>query len=156
VDDEHLRSAQRWDVSDLRRYMLVFGLTSTVFDLLTFGLLLKVFDAGEALFQTAWFVVSLLTELAVLLVLRTRLPLWRSRPGTLLWASTAAVAVLAIALPYSGAPAWLFGLVPLPGLLLGSLLAVVLGYAAATEWVKQRFYERHAKRPRPARRRHRL
>ena len=156
VDDEHLRSAQRWDVHDLRRYMLVFGLTSTVFDLLTFGLLLKVFDAGEAQFQTAWFVVSLLTELAVLLVLRTRLPAWRSRPGTLLWVSTASVAALAIALPYSGAPAWLFGMVPLPGSLLGSLLAVVLCYAAATEWVKQRFYARPPKRRRATQRRHRL
>ena len=109
--------------------MLVFGLTSTVFDLLTFGLLLKVFDAGEAEFQTAWFVVSLLTELAVLLVLRTHRPAWRSRPSTLLWASTAAVAALALALPYAGAPARLFGLVPLPAALLGSLLAVVLAYA---------------------------
>ena len=108
--------------------MLVFGLTSTVFDLLTFGLLLKVFDAGEALFQTAWFVVSLLTELAVLLVLRTHRPAWRSRPSTLLWASAAAVAVLALLLPYVGPTARLFGLVPLPAALLGSLLGVVLAY----------------------------
>ena len=64
--------------------MIVFGLISTVFDLLTFALLLEVFDAGEAVFQTAWFVVSLLTELAVVLVLRTRGPLWRSRPSALL------------------------------------------------------------------------
>lgn len=81
VDDEHLRSAQRWDVSDLRRYMLVFGLTSTVLALLTFGLLLQVFDAGEAVFQTAGFVVSLLTEPAMLLVLHTRLPAWHAVVG---------------------------------------------------------------------------
>jgi Mg2+-importing ATPase len=155
VDPERLATAQRWDVHDLRRYMLVFGLTSTVFDLLTFGLLLKVFDAGEAEFQTAWFVVSLLTELVVLLVLRTHLPAWRSRPGTLLWTSTLAVAVLAVALPYSGALARLFGMVPLPGLLLGSLLGVVLAYAAATEVVKQRFHARPARRRRAPRPRHR-
>ena len=135
--------------------MLVFGLTSTVFDLLTFVLLLKVFDAGEAEFQTAWFVVSLLTELAVLMVLRTHRPAWRSRPSTLLWASAAAVAVLALLLPYAGATARLFGLVPLPAALLGSLLGVVLAYSAATEWVKQRFYARPVVRRRAPRRRHR-
>ena len=155
VDPERLATAQHWDVHDLRRYMLVFGLTSTVFDLLTFGLLLKAFDAGEAEFQTAWFVVSLLTELVVLLVLRTHLPAWRSRPGTLLWTSTLGVAVLALALPYSGAPARLFGMVPLPGPLLGSLLGVVLAYAGATEVVKQRFHARPARRRRAPRPRHR-
>ncbi len=154
VDEDRLASAQHWDLRDLRRYMLIFGLTSTVFDLLTFGLLLEVFDSGEAQFQTAWFVVSLLTELVVLLVLRTHRPAWRSRPSTLLWASAAAVAALALLLPYAGAAAQLFGLVPLPPVLLGSLLAVVLAYAAATEWVKQRFYARPAARRRAPRRRH--
>ncbi len=149
VDPEHLASAQRWDVHDLRRFMLVFGLTSTVFDLLTFGLLLKAFDAGEALFQTAWFVVSVLTELAVLMVLRTRRPAWRSQPSTLLWASTLAVALLVLALPHLTPLARLFGLVPLPGTLQAALLVVVLGYAGATEWVKHRFYRRAARRRRP-------
>jgi Mg2+-importing ATPase len=140
VDEGRLARAQRWDVHDLRRYMLVFGLTSTVFDLLTFGLLLKVFDAHEALFQTAWLVISLLTGLAVLLVLRTHLPAWRSRPGTLLWASTLGVAVCALALPFVDPLARLFGMVRLPAALLGSLVLVVLAYPAATEFVKRRFY----------------
>ena len=155
VDPEHLERAQRWDVHDLRRFMIVFGLTSTAFDLLTFGLLLQVFGAGEALFQTAWFVVSLLTELVVLLVLRTRRATWRSRPGTLLWLSTLAVALLALALPFMAPLARPFGLVPLPGALLAALAAVVLGYAAATEWVKQHFYRRTARRRRPVHRRRR-
>jgi len=81
VDAERVASAQRWDVAEVRRFMLVFGLLSTVFDLLSFALLLYVFDAGEATFQTAWFVISLLTELAVLLVLRTHGPAWRSAPS---------------------------------------------------------------------------
>ncbi|MDP1690657.1 MAG: HAD-IC family P-type ATPase [Burkholderiaceae bacterium] len=92
VDADRLAVAQHWDVRDLRRYMLVFGLTSTVFDLLTFGLLLEVFNATEPQFQTAWFVVSLLTELVVVLILRTQLPAWKSRPGTWLWTTTALVA----------------------------------------------------------------
>lgn len=140
VDDDRLATAQHWDVHDLRRYMLVFGLTSSFFDLLTFWLLLNVFHASEALFQTSWFVVSLLTELAVLLVLRTHRPAWSSRPGKVLWMTTALVAVVALVLPFFGPVAALFGLVPPSPALLGSMLLVVLGYVAATEFAKRRFY----------------
>jgi Mg2+-importing ATPase len=140
VDADRLATAQHWDVRDLRRYMLVFGLTSTLFDLLTFWLLLKVFHASESLFQTSWFVVSLLTELAVLLVLRTHRPAWASRPGTVLWITTLLVAMIAVALPFIHPVAALFGLVAPPPGLLGSMLLVVLGYVAATEFVKRRYY----------------
>ena len=142
VDDDRLATAQHWDVHDLRRYMLVFGLTGSLFDLLTFWLLLKVFNASEAVFQTSWFVVSLLTELAVLLVLRTHRPAWSSRPGTVLWMTTALVAAAALALPFFGPAAALFGLVPLSPTLLGSMLLIVLGYVAVTEFAKHRFYAR--------------
>jgi len=148
VDEDRLATAQHWDVHDLRRYMLVFGLTSTVFDLLAFGLLLKVFEAPEALFQTTWFVVSLLTELVVLMVLRTHHRAWRSRPSTLLWTSTAVVAALALALPYITPLAGLFGMVRLPLTLLGSVLLIVLAYGAATEFVKSRFYAKPSRRRR--------
>src|SRR6185503_11468666 len=120
VDHDRLATAQHWNVHDLRRYMLVFGLTSSLFDLLTFWLLLNVFHASEAVFQTSWFVVSLLTELAVLLVLRTQHPVWRSRPATVLWTTTAGVAVVALVLPFFAPAAALFGLVPVPAALLGS------------------------------------
>ena len=98
--------------------------------------------------------VSLLTELAVLLVLRTRRPAWRSRPASLLWASAAAVALLALCCPMP-APARLFDLVPLAGRLAGRLLGIVLAYSAATEFVKHRFYARTIVRRRAPRRRHR-
>jgi Mg2+-importing ATPase len=148
VDDDRLARAQHWDVRDLRRYMLVFGLTSSLFDLLTFWLLLKVFHASAPLFQTSWFVVSLLTELAVLLVLRTHLPVWGSRPGTLLWMTTVVVAAIALAPPFIDPVAALFGLVALSPALLGSMLLVVLGYVAATEFAKRRFYARPPRRMR--------
>jgi Mg2+-importing ATPase len=135
-------------VRDLRRYMLVFGLTSSVFDLLTFWLLLKVFDAAEPVFQTSWFIVSLLTELAVVLVLRTQRPAWSSRPGTLLWVTTALVATVALALPFMAPVADLFGLVGLSPALLGSMILVVLGYVAATEFAKRRFHSRPGRRSR--------
>lgn len=140
VDSSMTESAQRWDIDRIRSFMLVFGLISTAFDLVTFFVLLHVFHAPEALFQSTWFVVSLLTELAVVLVLRTRLPCWKSRPGTLLWASTAAVALLAIAFPYLGSVSTMFGFVPLPPHVLGMGLAIVAAYICATELAKRRLF----------------
>jgi Mg2+-importing ATPase len=140
VDPERLERAQRWDVAALRRYMIVFGLLSTAFDLLAFALLLYAFKADEATFQTAWFVISLLTELAVVLVLRTRGAAWKSAPSPLLAWSTLAVVALALALPYADGAAALFGFVPLGAPLVAAALAIVAAYVAATEAAKLRFY----------------
>ena len=151
VDAEHLHKPQRWHIAEVRRFMLVFGLISSLFDLLTFAVLLWWFAAGAALFQTAWFVVSLLTELAVVLVLRTRRVAWRSRPGRLLSASTVAVFAFALWLPYGGSLAALFGFVPLPPSLLAASLLIVAAYVGLTEWAKHRFVaraiRRHARAP---------
>jgi Mg2+-importing ATPase len=146
VDAERLASAQRWDVAEVRRFMLVFGLLSTVFDLLSFALLLQVFDADEATFQTAWFVISLLTELAVLLVLRTHGPAWRSAPSRLLLFGALAVGVAALALPYAGGVAAVFGFTPLGWPILLAVLLVAAAYIASTEAVKLAFFR---KRPPP-------
>lgn len=155
VEPARVARAQRLSIGDIQRFMIVFGLVSSVFDLLTFGLLLKVFHAGEAGFQTAWFVVSLLTELAVLLVLRTQGPAWRSRPGKLLVSTTVAVAALALATPYLGPVSRLFDLVPLPPPVMAALLATLLAYAVATEAVKVWFFRDVRRRdkasPRPTR-----
>ena len=140
VDPEHVERPLAWDIAEVRRFMIVFGLVSSAFDLLTFWMLLGVFRADEALFQTAWFVVSLLTELAVVPVLRTQRPAWRSAPSALLVGSTLAIAALALALPFIGVLARPFGFVPLAGPLLASLLGVLAAYLAATELVKTRKY----------------
>ena len=140
VDPERVERAQHWDVATLRRYMLVFGLTSSVFDLLAFALLFAVLHAGERTFQTAWFIVSLLTEIAVVLVLRTRRPSWRSRPGTLLLAATLAACAGTLALPYLGPLTRLFGFEPLAPALLGACLAIVAAYIVATEAVKRWYF----------------
>ncbi|WP_395693453.1 magnesium-translocating P-type ATPase [Piscinibacter sp.] len=137
VDPERLAAPQRWRVLDLQRFMIVFGLISTVFDLLTFLLLHRWFHADEATFQTAWFSVSLLTELAVVLVLRTRGAFWRSAPSPLLWGTTAAVGVLALLLPLLAPVQSLFGFVALSPSLLAALLGVVLAYLVATELLKR-------------------
>jgi Mg2+-importing ATPase len=142
VDPDHLARAQRWRISDVQRFMIVFGLISSVFDLLTFAVLLWWLQAGETLFQTIWFVVSLLTELGVVLILRTRGPAWASRPSRLLLWTTIGVAVLALALPFMPLAAGLFGFaMPGPGEV-GFILLVVIGYLAATEIAKRRFYRR--------------
>lgn len=140
VDPERLAVPQRWNVKDIRRFMIVFGLVSSVFDLLTFALLIWVLQAGETLFQTVWFMISLLTELAVVLVLRTRRPALSSRPGAVLLWSTAMVLALTFAVPWLGPLSTTFGFVPLSAGLLVAIAAIVLAYIAATELVKSWFF----------------
>jgi Mg2+-importing ATPase len=140
VDPERLERAQRWSIADLRRFMIVFGLVSSAFDALTFVTLLTVFNADSATFRTSWFVVSLLTELAVVLVLRTRKPVTQSRASRLVLWTTAAVAAVALLLPFTGAVARLLGFVPLPLPLLAATIAIVAVYVLATEIAKARFF----------------
>jgi Mg2+-importing ATPase len=139
VDPELVAKPRRWDIDALRRLMLGFGAISSVFDFLTFGVLLYVFNAGAELFRTGWFVESLLTELGIALVLRTSRPLHRSRPGRWLGVSTGAVAALAVAIPYLPLTQY-FGFEPLPLPLLVTLITVTAGYVACSELAKRRVY----------------
>ena len=143
VDAQMLRHAQRWDLKVVRRFMLSFGLISSAFDLLAFALLLHVFHAGPALFHSGWFVISLLTELAVVLVLRTHHAAWRSRPSMLLMVATVAVALLAVALPFIGPAARVFGFVPMPAAMVATLMGLTLAYIGVTELAKRRFWRHH-------------
>ena len=140
VDDEEMARVQRWDLAQMRRFMIVFGLLSTAFDLATFWLLVGAFEAGESRFQTAWFVVSLVTELAVMLVLRSRGPSFASRISPLVLGSTVAVTALAFALPWTGPLARVFGFVPLEGSLVATMAGLVLAYLAANEVAKRAFF----------------
>lgn len=140
VDAERTLRPQRWQIAEVRRFMVVFGLLSSLFDVLTFLVLLQLFDADASTFQTAWFVVSLLTELAVVLVLRTRRPAWHSTPGRLLGGTTIGVAALALAVPYVGPLAEVFDFVALPWPLIGTLALIVMGYLLSTELAKHRFF----------------
>ena len=103
-------------------------------------MLLLVFHADEATFQTTWFMISLLTELAVVLVLRTHRPAFRSRPSRLLFLSTLTVAAATFAIPFMGTLSSVFGFVPLTSLQLGAVIAIVLGYIVATETAKVWFF----------------
>jgi len=142
VDPEFVQKPRRWDVRMIRNFMVAFGLVSSVFDYITFGVLLWWLRVSEPTFQTAWFVESLLTELVILLIVRTRRPFFRSRPGRWLWISTVAVAAVAIALPYLPGAAGAFGFTPLPATLMLVLVGITLAYAAANELLKAYFFRR--------------
>jgi Mg2+-importing ATPase len=139
VDREWIERPHRWDVNYIRNFMILFGLVSSVFDYLTFGVLLWVYQASAVEFRTAWFVESLLTELAVALVVRTRLPFYRSRPGRFLLYSTVVVAGLALVISYLPGSEYL-GFVPLPLSLLGLVVGIAVAYVVAVEVTKRYFY----------------
>jgi Mg2+-importing ATPase len=139
VDPELVDRPRRWDIAFIGRFMIDFGVLSSMFDMLTFGLLIVVFRAVPATFQTAWFVESLLTELVIALVVRTRRPFFRSRPGRLLFVSTIGLIVLSFAVPYVPGTQ-VFGFVPLPASLLGAVAAITGLYVVATELAKRWFY----------------
>ncbi|WP_246085096.1 magnesium-translocating P-type ATPase [Rhizobium glycinendophyticum] len=140
VDEEDLARPQHWSITEIQRFMIVFGLISSLFDLITFTVLLKIFHAGEQSFQTAWFVISLMTELLVVLVLRSRKPLGKTSPsGVLLW-STLAVTLVTLAIPYLGPAATPFGFVPLCGGEFLATLVIVGGYVAVTSLAKRLDY----------------
>ena len=111
VDEDMVAQPHRWNIRFIRDFMIIFGLVSSVFDYATFGLLLLVVHATEQQFQTGWFVESLLTELVIALVVRTRRLFFRSRPGKFLWISTLVVSLATLALPYTRF-GQLFGLIP--------------------------------------------
>lgn len=152
VDPELVAVPRRWDLRFIGRFMLEFGLLSSAFDALTFVVLSVGFGASPAVFRTGWFVESLFTELAIALVVRTQRRSWRSAPGRLLVGLSAAVAVLAFALPYSPV-APLLELEPLPLSMVLAIVGIAAAYLLASEQLKAWFYRsprRPSARPVPA------
>ncbi|MGK2914398.1 MAG: HAD-IC family P-type ATPase [Porticoccaceae bacterium] len=141
VDREAVDRPHRWDIAAVRRFMLTFGLISSVFDVLTFVILFRLTDASPLHFRTGWFVESLLTELLVALVVRTSLPCLRSRPGNLLLGLTVILVGVTFCLPYLPV-AGLFDLTPLPGTVIVAIVVIVGLYLLATELAKHWFYRR--------------
>ncbi len=141
VDDIFIQKPHRWDVAFIRRFMLVFGPLSSVFDLLTFGMLLWLVHADQAQFHTGWFIESVLSASVVVFAVRTRLPFLRSQPSRAMLLVTLLVAVAALLLPYTPL-ASILGFQPLPGLVLGLIAAIVSLYFISAELVKGWFYRR--------------
>jgi len=157
VDKELVETPRRWDIGFIRRFMIVFGLLSSVFDYLTFAVLIFVMRtplttvSGQALFRTGWFVESVLSASMVVLVIRTRRPVFRSRPGRMLAIATACIGVATIVIPYTPLGT-LFNLAPLPWTFLVMLAAILAVYASGAEAAKWLFYRLEARRPAPPRR----
>ena len=139
VDREWIERPRRWSIESLRTFMAVFGSISSVFDFVTFGILLWVYQAGPQLFRTGWFVESLMTELLIILVIRTYRPFYRSRPGRMLAALTLMMATIAVMLPFLPGVT-IFGFVPLPLPLLAVLLIVTALYVVTTELAKRHLF----------------
>jgi Mg2+-importing ATPase len=144
VDPELLERPAQWDIRLIRRFMIFFGPISSIFDFLTFGVMLFVFHARGSLFQTAWFTESLATQSLVIFAIRTRRsPFFRSRPGVALTVGTIGSVTVGLILPYTPLGAW-FGFTPLPLGFLAILAVMVVIYLALVELGKSFFFGRQS------------
>jgi Mg2+-importing ATPase len=139
VDPAFVQRPHRWDITFIRRFMLVFGPLSSVFDYLTFGVLLLLLRASPELFRTAWFVESVLSATLVVFALRSRLPFTRSQPSRAMLVVTALVALAALVIPFSPI-ATLLGFQSLPPIYLLAIAIIVLSYFVSAEAAKRSFY----------------
>ena len=140
VDESMVECPHRWDVAFIRRFMLIFGPLSSLFDIATFGVLLWILKANEAQFHTGWFIESVLSATAVVFVLRTRRTIDKSHPSRAMLTVTGIIALVTLFLPYSPlAP--LLGFTALPLSSLGMILAIVVLYFASAEFTKHWFYK---------------
>ncbi|MCX6236664.1 MAG: HAD-IC family P-type ATPase, partial [Bacteroidia bacterium] len=141
VDDEMVDHPRRWDIKAIRKFMITFGLVSSVFDYLTFGLLLLVLHANESQFRTGWFLESVISASMIVLVIRSRKPFFRSRPGKYLLIATISIAVITLILPFTSLGS-IFGFSPLTFTTYLLLLLIVVVYIVAAEITKTIFYKK--------------
>jgi Mg2+-importing ATPase len=144
VDNSYLNSPKRWDMAFIRKFITVFGPISSVFDFLTFFILLFIFNAQASLFQTAWFIESICTQTLIIFVIRTRVvPFYRSRPSKLLVGSTFLIVSVACILPFTVLGS-IFGFVHPPLSFFGMLAGLVIGYLILVEIAKRWFYRKYS------------
>jgi Mg2+-importing ATPase len=141
VDEVAIQKPHRWDIRFIQRFMLIFGLLSSVFDYLTFGVLLLFMKAGEKVFQTGWFIESVVSASLIVLVVRTRLPFLKSLPGKYLSLATGLIIGVVLALPFTPV-AGLLGFVPMPLSFYGWMTLIIAAYIGSAELAKQWFYRK--------------
>ncbi len=142
VDREQLESPAHWDLRFIRRFMLVFGPISSLFDFATFALMMFVFHAAEGEFQAGWFIESLATQSLIIFAIRTRrTPFFRSRPSVVLLLATLAIVAVGVALPFSPMNS-LLGFRPLPAPFFLALVVMVVAYLVCVEFRKVWFFRR--------------
>ena len=143
VDDDYLSHPRHWDMNFIRNFMLIIGPVSSIFDFLTFYIMLAVFHAGEALFHTGWFIESMATQVLVIFIIRTRKNPFRSRPNPWLIACSLTVVAVAVLLPFTPVSESL-GFVGPPPFFFLVLAAMLLFYLLAVEAMKQWFFRHFA------------
>jgi P-type Mg2+ transporter len=141
VDASYIDKPRRWDIKMIRNFMICIGPISSIYDFLTFYMLLNIFHASEALFHTGWFVESLATQTLVLFVIRTAGNPFRSRPSLPLAITTVLIVLLGLLLPVSPL-AKVFGFTPLPAMFFLFLSGMVITYLFLVEMVKRRLMRR--------------
>ncbi|HEX8040708.1 MAG TPA: magnesium-translocating P-type ATPase [Chryseosolibacter sp.] len=141
VDSEQLSRPRTWDSKLIRKFMIVFGIESSLFDFLTFGILVWFFQASPSLFQTGWFLESAFTEVFILLIVRTQRPFAKSRPGDYLMLASLTVIVMTVVLPFLQ-PSRFLGFTPLPWRVIAGIFAIACIYGLAAEFTKRVFFRR--------------
>jgi Mg2+-importing ATPase len=141
VDEELVKEPRRWDIKFIRKFMITFGIVSSLFDFLTFGALLFLLRANVDHFRTGWFMESVVSASLIVLVIRTRQPFFKSKPSTPLWIATVLVILVTVLLPYIEL-SWVFGFASMPREFLLVLVGILVLYIIAAEMAKKLFYHR--------------
>jgi Mg2+-importing ATPase len=138
VDANMVAQPRRWDIKFIRKFMITFGLVSSIYDYMTFGLLLSL-DVSAEQFRTAWFLESVVSASLIVFVVRSSSAFFKTRPGNYLMAATLSIVCTTVTLPYTPlAP--VIGFVPLPASLLALLALIVVLYLGTAEITKHVFY----------------
>lgn len=141
VDSEMVEKPRRWNLKFIRKFMLVFGLLSTAFDYITFGTILLILHSSIAQFRTSWFIESIISASLIVLVIRTRKPLVKSRPRNYLLLATVLTVAFTLTIPFTPI-AQLFGFTQLSAYYLLAIAIIVFVYIISAEIVKKIFYSR--------------
>ena len=141
VDAEMVDHPRRWDIKAIRKFMITFGLVSSVFDYLTFGALLLILHATRDQFRTGWFLESVISASLIVLVIRSRKPFFKSRPSKYLFTATLAVVILTVILPFTPLGE-IFGFTRLSISFLVVIAVIVIAYIITAEMAKTIFYNR--------------
>ncbi len=141
VDKEMIDYPRRWDIKAIRKFMITFGIVSSMFDYLTFAGLLLVLHATQVQFRTGWFLESVVSASLIVLVIRSRKPSFKSRPGKYLFIATLSIVVITMIVPFTPF-AEIFGFSPLPFSFLLLIGIVVLFYIITAEVAKTIFYKK--------------
>jgi Mg2+-importing ATPase len=140
VDNEMIMKPRRWDIGFIRKFMLTFGLISSIFDYITFGVLIFIFHSTDVQFRTGWFIESVISASLIVLVIRSRQPFFKSVPGKYLLIATTCVAIAAIIIPYTPLSGVL-GFTAIPVWILLAIAIIVTSYIIMAEVAKKWFYK---------------